>query len=135
MELQQNVEFIIINLVLLLQVLLDATGDAMRVKRYTEAHHIMEALQVAIWMFVWYFAGPHYLYIIMYVGARFVFFDLVYNLIVGNPWFYFGKDSYYDRIFRKITEKQGPVFTLVFTKGIVLVGWIAWVLSSANGKF
>ncbi len=128
-------EFLIINIILLIQVVLDATGDAFRVKRHTEAHHILEAMQVAVWMLIWYYAEPHFLYIIMYIGARFVFFDLVYNLIAGNRWHYFGDGSYYDRLFRWITKSQGPVFTVVVTKGIVLLGWIAWVLSNANGKF
>ena len=127
--------FALISLILLLLVVLDATGDALRSRGKQLLHHSIESIQIAIWIALWALFEFHWLYVLMYIFARFVFFDLIYNLIVGNKWYYVGVSSIYDRVFRAIGKTQGAIMAVTVPKFIIFVWWTAWLLTNANGKF
>jgi len=128
-------EFLIVNLILLLAVLLDATGDAFRTRGKQVIHHMMEVAQIGTWVALWALFDFHWLYILLYTFARFVFFNLTYNLIAGNKWYYTGKSNLFDKAENWIAKSQGAQFVAVIPRIIILVWWLAWILTNANGKF
>jgi hypothetical protein len=89
---------IIILSILLIQILLDSSGDAFRLKGWQKLQHLFESLQIVCWTSL-IFLHPEFSYtlIAFYVLARFVFFDITFNLITGNYLDYVGnpKNSFY----------------------------------------
>ena len=55
------------SLALLLIVILDASGDAFRLQGWQVAHHVMEALQIAGWLFIWFTFRFNPVWIVMYL--------------------------------------------------------------------
>ena len=118
---------LIISLVLLGLVLLDAIGDAFRLRSWQIPHHIMEVLHVAGWIAVWALFGFRWEYVLLYVLGRIILFDIVFNLTAGLPIGYVGRSSLYDIILTWFGGwvKQHPAhFVFIFRFMAVLV-WIA----------
>jgi hypothetical protein len=98
----------LIFILLLIQIVLDSLGDGFRVKGKRRLHHLCESLQIVTWFSILYIASmlgsiPIVNTVIYYVALRFLIFDTLYNLIVGNPNIsYVGdpKNSWYARLWR-----------------------------------
>lgn len=126
-------EQMIISLLLLLLVVLDAAGDAFRLKGKQVLHHSLESLQVALWVAVWALFEFQPYYIAMYILGRFVMFDLVFNLIAGNKLLYVGKSSLYGRFFSWfIPRVKEPGQLLPWLKILALGWWVAWFLTNGG---
>ena len=61
---------------LLLLVILDASGDAFRLKGWQVLHHLFEAIQIAGWISIWALFGFDPVYIAFYILGRIVLFDI-----------------------------------------------------------
>ncbi|KKM01892.1 hypothetical protein LCGC14_1789890 [marine sediment metagenome] len=124
----------IISLVLLLIVMLDAAGDALRLRKHQVISHMAEAVQVALWIAVWALFEFQVYYIAMYILGRFIVFDLVFNLIAGNKIFYIGESSLYGRGLRWLAGKvRQPVGLFIsMPKLMALVWWVAWFLTDGG---
>lgn len=116
------------SLTLLLIILLDASGDAFRLHGWQVAHHIMEALQICGWLFIWFNFRFNPVWIVMYLLGRFVVFDVTFNLIAGLDWWYVGESSLYGRIIVWFSDlvKQPVALMVSMPKFIALVWWVAW---------
>lgn len=131
-----NMNWYWINIVLLYLVLLDAIGDALRLKGHQVVHHIMESLMIVQWFALWILAGFHWLFIPMYLLARFTFFDLTYNLVAGNRFSYVGNSCIWDRFSRFLESKfRAGDFGFVVPRVITLVWYVTWLLSYGNGMY
>jgi len=122
-------EFIVISLILLGVSLIDAAGDAFRVRKWQVVHHSMEVLGIAVWFLIWGLFEFRYEYIIMYITGRIFCFDIVFNLIARNKWSYVGTSSLYGRIlgwFTGIMKEPGHLVWVI--RVIALVWWIAWII-------
>lgn len=116
------------SLALLLMVILDATGDAFRLEGWQVLHHMIEAAQVAGWFVIWGLFPFNPVWIVMYILGRFVTFDLVFNLIAGNDWWYVGESSLYGRFltwFAGLVKQPLGEFQAM-PKFVALVWWISW---------
>ena len=116
------------SLVLLLLVILDASGDAFRAQGWQLAHHMIEMVQVAGWIAVWALFRFNLVYIVMYILGRFIGFDMVFNLIAGNELFYVGESSLYGRFLswgiNWMTIHMGMLVS--WLKFLALIWWVAW---------
>lgn len=78
-------------ILLLIQILLDATGDVFRLKKRQILQHVCESLQIAVWFAFAYCNVDNWIdTIIFYVALRFAIFDLIWNLWTGQKWYYVG---------------------------------------------
>lgn len=119
----------IVLLLLLLQVVLDAAGDAFRTRKWQIPHHAFEALQIAVWIFIWAKFEFELYFIWMYVIGRFWAFDMVYNLITKEELWYVGKTSLYGRFFSWFIPKiKEPGMLVPWLKGMALLWWLVWLL-------
>jgi hypothetical protein len=89
---------IVILIILFLQIVCDAMGDAFRLKGRSILHHILESLQlVCFGVLVYMFNDRGFnewgMLIIYYLSLRFVIFDTIFNIIAGNPISYVGRDT------------------------------------------
>lgn len=116
------------SLVLLLIIILDASGDAFRLNGWQLAHHIMESIQIAGWIAIWAVFRFNPVFIVMYILGRFIGFDLVYNLIAGNIWWYVGDNSLYGKFFIWFADLVGQPIGLMISipKIMALAWWTAW---------
>ncbi len=123
----------VILLLLVLQVILDASGDALRLRKRQIAHHTIESFQIAVWIFVWALFEFQAYYIVMYILGRFILFDLVFNLIAGNKIFYVGESSLYGRFFAWIVPKmKEPGHLVPWLKLLALIWWVAWFVTKGG---
>ena len=82
-------------LILLIQILADASGDAFRLKGKQLLHHLFEVVQIICWMALIYLfttiSSPAWIRLIAYyIALRFLIFDTIFNIIAGNPISYLG---------------------------------------------
>ena len=127
-------EFKIISLILLGIVLIDATGDGFRTRRWQILHHILEVLGIAMWISLLLvnieFQPIH---VIMYITGRIALFDPVYNLSSGNSLSYIGKSSLYDRLLRKFAAWVSEPGMLIWVlRGWALIWWVAWFITNGG---
>ena len=92
------------SLILLLLVILDASGDACRLEGWQLLHHVIESFQIAGWIVVWALFDFNLVYIVMYLLGRFIAFDLVFNIWAGNEILYVGESSLYGRLIRSFAD-------------------------------
>ena len=123
-------EQLLISLVLLGLVLLDAVGDAFRLRGWQIVHHIAELLTVAVWFAIWALFGFEWMYIILYILGRIVLFDIAFNLTAGLRIGYIGRSSLYDIILTKFGGwvKQHPAHFIFIFRFMALVAWIGLVI-------
>ena len=123
-------EQLIISLVLLGLVLLDAVGDAFRLRGWQIIHHLMELCQIAVWFLIWGLFGFELVYMVLYVLGRIIMFDMVFNLVSGLRIGYVGKSSLYDIILTKFGSwvKQHPVHFVFIFRFMALLAWIGLII-------
>ena len=120
----------IISLLLLLLCVLDAAGDAFRVRKWQIIHHSLEVVQIAVWFLIWALFEFRYEYVIMYITGRIFLFDIVFNLIARNKWSYVGTSSLYGRIlgwFAGVMKEPGHLVWVI--RAIAIIWWIAWLIT------
>jgi len=115
-------------LILLLLVAFDAAGDAFRLRGWQVIHHVMESVHVIGWIAVWALFRFNPVYIVMYLLGRFIAFDLIFNLIAGNYWWYVGESSLYGRGMLWFADlvKQPIALMVSMPKFMALTWWNAW---------
>jgi hypothetical protein len=121
---------LVVSLVLLILVLLDAIGDAFRLRNWQIPHHIVEVFHVAGWIGVWFAFDFQWLYLPIYILGRIVLFDIVFNLTAGLPIGHIGENSIYDIVVSKLGGwfKQNPAnFAFIF-RFIALLAWVGTYL-------
>jgi len=116
---------------LLLLVVLDATGDAFRFKGWQKAHHFCETLQVAMWLALFALTGLGYMefrwvYIMIYILERVLFFDPIWNGITGHRWLYVGENDLMGMAIRGIAKLfkvpyEHPSFMVKFISALALI--------------
>jgi len=116
------------SIALLLLVVLDALGDGFRLERWQIAHHVMESCHVIGWIVVWFVFRFNPVYLVMYILGRFIAFDLVFNLVVGNYWWYIGDSSLYGRFMLWFADlvRQPIALMVSMPKFMALIWWVAW---------
>jgi len=132
---------------LLLLVVLDAYGDALRYRGY-QIWHLVEAVQIAGWfVFAGLFAADcmtsivanqsvmsiilsGWIYVLIYVLGRIWLFDLVYNLTAGKPILYVGKNDLFGKSVRWFAGIWPVSYSNVsfIVKFMALIGWVALLL-------
>jgi hypothetical protein len=120
----------LVSLILLGLVVLDAVGDAFRLRGWQIPHHAMEVVHVAGWIVVWGLFGFKTMYIPLYILGRIVLFDVVFNLTAGLPIGHIGKNSIYDIVVTKLGGwfEQNPAnFAFIF-RFIALAAWVGCIL-------
>jgi hypothetical protein len=114
---------IILILLLFFAMVFDAVGDALRFRKHSIAHHIMETLQIGCWigaMLFMYYGDVYPIYshqiawvVVFYISARMTFFDYIFNITAGLKWNYAGNTSYWDKM-RRIWGDFIKIITFVF---------------------
>ena len=145
--------------ILLMVLVLDAVGDAFRTNRHYTLHHIAESVNVGLsisLLFIGYISSGKNIeigqYIIhskdyvnfahllcavgFYVTSRFVFFDLIYNLVTKQPLGYIGTkgSSIYVDIFYWIArnDESNLGFVVTLLKGFGFIFWTFFVYVLIN---
>lgn len=120
----------LIILILLSLVLLDAIGDAFRLRGWQIVHHIMEVAHVAGWITLWALFGFGPIFIAIYILGRIILFDIVFNLAAGLPIGYIGTSSLYDIILTKFGGwvKQHPAHFVFIFRFMALVAWVGLMI-------
>ena len=129
-------EFAIVTLILLGIAAMDAAGDAFRIHQWQIPHHIMELFSTVIaWVILWKFFEFQWQYIFMYITGRIWLFDPLLNWIAGYKLTYAGKSSIYGRILSWFMNwVKNPGILIWVIRAMALIGWIAWILTSAGGR-
>ena len=120
-------QLITVTVLLLLQVALDASGDAFRFRTWQIAHHVMEASQVVLWVLLWACFGFRWRYLLLYVLGRLWLFNIIFNGWCGWEWLYLGTTDPVDISIRWFAElvKQNYLNFSFMVKFMSLVCWIS----------
>jgi len=123
-------EQLIVSLILLALVVLDAVGDAFRLRGWQIPHHILEVFHVAGWVVVWALFAFDLQFVLLYVLGRIVLFDIVFNLTAGLPIGHVGTNSIYDLVVTKIGGwvKQHPGHFAFIFRVMALTAWIGTLI-------
>lgn len=112
---------------LLLQVIINATEDALRDEKFKTWSHLLNSIHVLLWLvfpvIVPFNKSEIGVLIGGYILIRFTFFDFVYNIIRKLPLFYVGDTSIYDKVIRYLVKKLkvSAAFVLSFSKIISIL--------------
>ena len=136
-------QHVTIILILLLQVILDALGDAFRIRRWQNLHHTMESAREAVWIGLAAAIGFGYLefewyYIAMYILGRIWLFDPILNLVSDFDFFYVSDSSTDGRILIWLCSDKifdvPIILPTVMIKFLALVWWVAWLITDGGIK-
>jgi hypothetical protein len=114
-------------LLIILTIILDATGDGLMLK-YKVWSHAVQSLCVLIWLIIFYLAThldiifrfPDFLCIVAsYALMRFGLFDFAYNLVAGQPFGYVGSTSIFDRYIGKTFLGIWPARLFYLVSGFI----------------
>jgi hypothetical protein len=125
-------EFKIFSLLLIVLVIWDATGDALRAKGKQIPHHLLESVSVALWLFLLVALDREWLkwhdrLIVMYITIRIAIFDVIFNVIKGNKWSYVGESSIYGKLLSWFSLKvKEPGHLIWVIRVIALIWWVTW---------
>lgn len=123
--------FTIISLLLLVQVINDAIGDAFRLKGWQVVHHAVETFQIAGWIVLWAFFGFELQFVVMYIMGRIWLFDIIFNLISGNRLLYVGVSDLVGILIRKLPVPDVHLSFII--KFLALLVWIAGIINQSVG--
>jgi hypothetical protein len=129
-------KYIQVGLILLGLVVLDASGDAMRILGWQIPSHAMETIQIAGWILIWALYGFKRYYVAMYILARIWAFDIVLNLWTGFRLLYVSDNDLVGLAilwFADLVHQPYVHFSFIL-KFITLVWWIAWLLSDGDHR-
>lgn len=116
-------------ILLLLLVILDASGDALRVMGFSVWHHIAEVAVIVGFILLWARFPFKWTYPLIYVLMRVWAFNLTFNICIGLPAGYLGTSNLYDRGIAWFAGavQQDPrhfVFILSFMALVATIGLI-----------
>jgi hypothetical protein len=119
-----------IALMLLMTVIIDAMGDAFRLRNWQIPHHIFEVIHVALWITLWWVGCFDFRFIQLYIAGRIVLFDIVFNLTAGLSITYIGRSSLYDIILTWFGGwvKQHPIHFVFIFRLMALAWWVGTLL-------
>ncbi len=125
-------EQLIVSLFLLALVLVDAIGDAFRLRHWNIPHHLMEVFHIMGWVMIWALFGFLPVYIPLYILGRIVLFDIAFNLVGGLPIGHVGTNSIYDIIVTKIGGwvKQHPGHFAFIFRVMALTAWVGTLIKT-----
>ncbi len=120
-------EYLIASICMVLLVILDAAGDAFRLRGWQIIHHEAEVHVIIGFFAAWALFGFKWVYVWLYALARVAIFALVFNLVAGNAPFYVGDSGGYDIALRWFANlvRVGPeniAFILTFMASLSWVG-------------
>ena len=120
--------YIIISLLLL--IIIDATGDALRFLNRSIASHTMESLQIAGWFAIWALFGFEWLYIPVYILGRIWLFDVLFNVLTAHDPLYMGKNDLFGLAVHKFSEwvRQDYKHFSFTIKFVSLIAWIGLLI-------
>jgi hypothetical protein len=126
-------ELIITSISLLVLVVLDAVGDAFRLRKWNVLHHVFEVFHVAGFFAIWALFSFDIIWVPIYILCRIVVFDIVFNVVAGLPITYIGTNSLYDIFVTKLGGwvKQHPghfAFIFRFMALVALIGLLIKIL-------
>lgn len=129
-------KYIQTGLILLALVVIDATGDALRLAGWQIPSHAMESIQVAGWILIWALYGFKGYYIAMYILGRIWAFDLVHNLWTGHQLLYMGTNDLVGLAVHWFSDlvKQNYLHFSFILKFIALVWWTGWLISDGDTR-
>jgi hypothetical protein len=116
-------------ILLILTILIDATGDALTLSSKPWAH-VTQAITVLLWLFIiWRNDKKKYnwqlrdlLYLIAgYTLIRHGLFDYTWNLVAGQNIFFVGNTSLYDKLISKTFISIWPARLFSFISGIIML--------------
>lgn len=110
-------------------VIVDAVGDALRLKGKQILHHLAEALQIGGWLAIWAFLGFEWVYVPIYILGRLWLFDVIFNIVAGNRILYVGESDLWGLSIRGIAklfkvQYEHPSFIFKFMSLIAWAGLI-----------
>jgi len=113
-------------ILLLVLVVIDATGDAYRHMGRQYAHHAMEVFQIAGFFLLWALFGFKRVFILLYILGRIWLFDITYNLWCGFNWLYIGESDLGGEGIRWFAHlvKQNYYHFSFMIKFLSLVTWV-----------
>jgi hypothetical protein len=113
-------------------ILAESIGEGL-LKRFNKAQWLFDNFiqaVVAVFLFsVWFIIAYHFngyyvpvwKMIAGFIGVRFLFFDIAYNLSAGNTWYYYGTRKWYDRTMAKLGSWGWMVKVICGTMGVVFL--------------
>lgn len=116
----------------LIFILVEAIGEGL-LKRFNKAQWLFDNFiqaVVAVFLFsVWFIIAYHFngyyvpvwKMIAGFIGVRFLFFDIAYNLSAGNTWYYYGTRKWYDRTMAKLGSWGWMVKVICGIIGVVFL--------------
>lgn len=107
------IDFYNISLIIL-AVAFGAAADGFNEKYLTDLGHPLEAFEKVFLLMAGLVSGS-WLVIISYTAFRISIFDIIKNLVKGDPWSYLGDSCWWDRFLSKY-----PVSGVTFARIIVL---------------
>ena len=136
-------QHIIVILLLLIPVVLDALGDAFRIRKWQNLHHLMESAREAFWIALVVGVSPllgwfevEWYYIAMYILGRIWLFDLVLNLVADFDFFYVSDSSTDGRILIWLSSDKvfnvPVIYPTFIVKLMALVWWVAWLITDGG---
>ena len=106
----------IILLAYFMAVVANAIGDAMNDSSRKKLGHLLNSISIGVLLLVPFIMDNPTLWLVaIYVLLRMSIFDVSYNLARGLKWYYVGKSSWWDDIFRK-----APPSMMVFMRMVLL---------------
>lgn len=118
----------------LIFILVEAIGEGLlKRKNYSINEIVFDAwiqwiialLFFSVWFIMaFHFNGyyvPVWKMIAGFIGVRFLFFDIAYNLSAGNTWYYYGTRKWYDRTMAKLGSWGWMVKVICGIMGVVFL--------------
>lgn len=128
--------FSIVSIILVLVVILDAVGDGLRWIDKQVPHHIVEIVRELIWVSMVAYFMKNWFIIPIYFLARIALFDPIINLVAGKGIGYIGSSSIYDRLLKQFASwVKEPGILIWILRALALIWLVAWIITSADGRF
>jgi len=127
-------KYIQTGLILLLLVVLNATGDASRLLHWQMTAHVIQVVHLAGWIAIWALFDFKRYYVAMYILARVWAFDLVHNLWTGMKLLYMGENDPVGWLvihFAELVKQDYINFSLVL-KILAFIWWLAWLFTDGD---
>jgi hypothetical protein len=104
----------LISILFVVQIVADAIGDSYGYKARTPsfywkhnnlAQHICQGAEIGIWLAVIFILTGRWIYPVIYLILRALFFNPVYNGLTGQKFWYIGNTAIIDKIINWIKSK------------------------------
>mgnify|MGYP001489662964 CR=1 FL=1 len=106
-------------LIYALAVTTNAIGDAFNDSSRKKLGHLFNSISIAVLLLVPFIDTPTLWMVAVYVLLRMSIFDISYNLARGLKWYYVGKSSWWDDIFRKAPPSMMVLFRAIMLSAAI----------------